>query len=160
MIRLLMATKPRNAPAPDARCVLSLGLPPAWEAGRSAKGSLLLAADQACAKCPEEGTADACACHAVERAAHEGEAPERHERGTTRRVGAHRRCIYFNQYGECRRPGGRVRSTGGGGAASSFVPGVHAHTRESSPHVSGTRDGSEARALASQATHRTMSRWP
>ena len=81
----MMATKPRNAPAPDARCVLSLGLPPAWEAGRSAKGSLLLAADQACAKCPEEGTADACACHAVERVAYGGEAPERHERGTTQR---------------------------------------------------------------------------
>jgi hypothetical protein len=85
MIRLLMATKPRIAPAPDARSVLPPGLLPASERGRPAKGSLPLAAAEACAKCPEEGTADACACHAVERAAHEGEAPERHERGTTRR---------------------------------------------------------------------------
>ena len=86
MIRLLMATKPRIAPAPDARCVFLNGLPPASGGGRPAKGSLPLAADEACAKCrKEEGTAHMGACHAVERAAHGGETPERHERASKRR---------------------------------------------------------------------------
>jgi hypothetical protein len=85
MIRLLMATKPRIAPAPDAPCVFLNGLPPASGRGRPAKGSLPLAADEACAKCPEEGTAHMGACHAVERAAHGGETPERHERASKRR---------------------------------------------------------------------------
>lgn len=86
MIRLLMATKPRIAPAPDAPCVFLNGLPPASGGGRPAKGSLPLAADEACAKCrKEEGTAHMGACHAVERAAHGGETPERHERASKRR---------------------------------------------------------------------------
>ena len=80
-----MATKPRIAPAPDARCVFLNGLPPASGGGRPAKGSLPLAANEACAKCPEEGTKKAGACHAVERAAHGGETPERHERASKRR---------------------------------------------------------------------------
>ena len=111
MIRLLMATKPRIAPAPDARSVLPPGLLPASERGRPAKGSLPLAAAEACAKCPEEGTADACACHAVERAAHEGEAPERHERGTTRRPTPASAAARVRRIGKPPRSRGREQPT-------------------------------------------------
>jgi len=82
MIRLLMATKPRMAPASEDRFMSPPDFALALDVGRRLKGSLQLAADEACTRWREEGTAAAGWRAVVERTAHGGDPPRRDERAT------------------------------------------------------------------------------